>query len=73
MICPDCVTATDPDDREKTFEVTMVWRKMEGAMEGWTCPNCGRRSVTRMTNGVRKDAGILIPREEEGDEEEQAG
>ena len=66
MLClkQGCWIATEPLDRELTFKVARDFEKMEGAVELWRCPKCGRVYATRMTEGVRRDMQVLVPVDE---------
>ena len=62
MLCckPGCIIAMDPENRTRTLEVARSWQNRDGDIEGWVCPKCGRRRVTEMIAGVRKDAKLLV-------------
>ena len=54
--------AMDADDeslaRKAFIEIS------EGWLEGWHCVHCGYRETTRMTNGCRRNAYMVIWEEE---------
>jgi hypothetical protein len=54
----------DSLDDEWTRKVARDWKDMEGAVELWKCPTCGRLVATEMTKGVRKDVPILVVTDE---------
>jgi hypothetical protein len=58
--------AMDSLDDERTREIARNWNldEIEGAVELWRCPTCGRVVATEMTKGVRKDAPILVVTDE---------
>ena len=51
--------AMDAKDEEWCRKVFI--EEIEGAMEEWRCPTCGRVEVTKMKSGVRKTVeGLMV-------------
>lgn len=61
MFCcrKDHIMAMDAKDEEWCRKVFI--EEIEGAMEEWQCPTCGRVEVTKMKSGVRKTVeGLMV-------------
>ena len=60
MLCRKCIQALNCEDVAYARKVARNWRSMEGAMELWQCPKCGKKTLTEMRSGERKDSGAAM-------------
>lgn len=60
MLCRKCWYALNCEDAAYTSEVARNWIFMEGAVELWQCPKCGKKTLTEMRSGVRKDSSAAM-------------